>query len=499
MSLVNRMLRDLEDRQAFVGLQHDGVIGDLRSAQDYAYMSVRKRVRLTYVLTMVLICAIAIFALTRFRASGPVDMPGAATGRAAPVKGTVHKSRETPLPARVEPTLSPTAPTPDTVNTSDIADTAALALKLDAEPIQANALQSPSPDPDPNPRPALLQLSQESSAAGGSVDMRFDAPPQYSIYILKDPVRLLVVLPDAQISPEPFKGFKPEGLISGVRYSRDSGGSKLIFDMNSAIVMDSADVKPVSGGTYDFHITYESSAAQAQDEPQASKVTPAPPPPPAAAETAAGGVEEAGTSMPGEVKSQSSEDERARRLYDEGLKDFHNRDYARASIELQQVLQISPSYLKARQLLVSMLLDQGDMTNGTRFLEDGLRYHPDDPTLIKMDARLLLQEDQLQQALQLLARINPKLQDDPDYYALMAAVLQKGRDFTRSGEIYQQLVQFNPGNGVWWAGLGISLDGVGHASEALQAFRKAANDQSIPEGLRAYVSTRIKVLAKSPA
>ena len=132
-------------------------------------------------------------------------------------------------------------------------------------------------------------------------------------------------------------------------------------------------------------------------------------------------------------------------------------------------------------------------------LEQGLQYHPDDLTLIKMDARLLYEDGELKRALAMLAHVKPQLQDDPQYYALLAAILQKGQDYLRSGEIYQKLVQYNPGNGVWWAGLGISLDGVGQRAQALQAFRKATADPSIPSNLRTYVSTRIKALAKAPA
>ncbi len=516
MSLINKMLRDLEDREALFASAQDGVIGDLRSAQDYAHVTSRRRRLMNLLLGGVLLLAVGLFVMGHYYAAFPVHLQPVAVPGPVPHSGKIIK---TPAP-EIEPG-SGALPVAARAVSGKQAGSTGLALKLDAHPLLTQAGAGRATGPDSAWHPALLDMTQQATASGGQIDMRFSSPPQYSIYVLEHPERLLVVLPGTSVPPERFSHFKPDGMVSGVRYAKHDHVSKVIFDMTGPIIMKSANIKAGSGGAYDFHVSYAAAKAVGDGDSMvaASKVVPgdaaraaarneikvaenpvpaaAPEPEPAATPDVTQTDESAAPIT--EVKKFSSENEQAQRLYKKAVNYFYRQQYAMAISALQEVMHISPTYLDARQLLVSILIGQGDRKDGIRLLEQGLQYHPDDPTLVKMEARLLYEDGELKRALAMLAHIKPQLQDDPDYYALMAAILQKGQDFLRAGEIYQKLVQYNPGNGVWWAGLGISLDGVGHSAQALQAFKKATTDPSIPRNLRAYVSTRIKALTKAPA
>ena len=69
-----------------------------------------------------------------------------------------------------------------------------------------------------------------------------------------------------------------------------------------------------------------------------------------------------------------------------------------------------------------------------------------------------------------------------------------GKTFAHAAD-FVQAVRAAPGNGVWWMGLGISLQAEKRNAEALEAFQKARASGALSAELAGFVERRIQQLA----
>jgi MSHA biogenesis protein MshN len=88
----------------------------------------------------------------------------------------------------------------------------------------------------------------------------------------------------------------------------------------------------------------------------------------------------------------------------------------------------------------------------------------------------------------------PAAADKAEYRALYAAVLQRAGRHAEATEHYAAALKLTPGNGVWWMGLGISLEAEGRIAEARQAFQSARAGGNLAPELAAYVEQRLREL-----
>ena len=77
---------------------------------------------------------------------------------------------------------------------------------------------------------------------------------------------------------------------------------------------------------------------------------------------------------------------------------------------------------------------------------------------------------------------------------MLAAVYQKADQFQQAADIYSQLVTLQPRSGIFWMGLGISLEGYGQSKEALDAYQYAIKNGGLKPDLVNYISSRISAI-----
>ncbi len=161
---------------------------------------------------------------------------------------------------------------------------------------------------------------------------------------------------------------------------------------------------------------------------------------------------------------------------------------------LRDLIQQAPNYLVARTTLITLLVQQHQVDEAEQVASDGLQLQPQSATLAKLAAQVLMLQSKPIQALAVLQAARPPLAMDPDYYALMAAIYQRVGRPLQAAKLYDQLVQQYPNNGILWVGFATSLESLGKAKAAREAYQNADVSGGLSPQLQAYVESRIQVL-----
>jgi len=173
------------------------------------------------------------------------------------------------------------------------------------------------------------------------------------------------------------------------------------------------------------------------------------------------------------------------------LKSKHNR---RAERTLRKALALEPSHIKARELLSGVYIKQGRWIEASELLRNGVSLSPKHITFSKLYARALMQLNQDVLAISVLQRHAPKMSHDPNYFAILAALYQRQNNHALAVTTYSKIVKIQPQNGVWWVGLGISLEALGKTRQAHHVYRQARKSGSLQNDVKRFTHNRIVAL-----
>ncbi|MET0265956.1 MAG: tetratricopeptide repeat protein, partial [Duganella sp.] len=148
----------------------------------------------------------------------------------------------------------------------------------------------------------------------------------------------------------------------------------------------------------------------------------------------------------------------------------------------------------ARQTYVALLLENRRPEDAIRQLRLALGIDPRQPGLAMVLARLQLERGG--PALQTLMTTLPYAAGNADYQAFLAGVLQREQRHTEAAQHYQAALKLSPLNGVWWMGLGISLQADGQLAPAREAYQRARTGNGVTPELLAFIDRRIEQLAR---
>jgi MSHA biogenesis protein MshN len=161
---------------------------------------------------------------------------------------------------------------------------------------------------------------------------------------------------------------------------------------------------------------------------------------------------------------------------------------------LEQALKYEPTHEAARQTLVGLLIEANRTDEAMRQLQLGLTLDARQPAMAMLLARLQIERGG--NGIDTLTRTLPYAGNDADYRAFLAAALARQQRHREAAEQYQQAVRAMPSNGVWWMGLGISLQAEKRNGEALDAFQRARASGRLSQELQGFVERRIQQLAR---
>ena len=161
---------------------------------------------------------------------------------------------------------------------------------------------------------------------------------------------------------------------------------------------------------------------------------------------------------------------------------------------LEKSLAFEPNHVRARETLAALLLNTGRVSEAGDSLREGLRLQPTSTPLAKLYARILVNQGDNAAAVVVLERAAPRVGDDPDYYALLAALYRGVGKHAQAVQVYQEILRLRPGVAAWWMGLALAQDAMGSTAESLQAYRRAQRAGGLSLEVLQYVQTRIAAL-----
>jgi MSHA biogenesis protein MshN len=160
----------------------------------------------------------------------------------------------------------------------------------------------------------------------------------------------------------------------------------------------------------------------------------------------------------------------------------------------RRALEIDPGHEAARQTMVALLLEAKRVDEAALSLQEGLALNPENTGFAMLLARIMVESDDIPTALFVLQRHAAPPDRNPDFHAFAAALYQRLDRHKEAIEQYQSALRLAPSSGIWWVGLGISLQAVERPKEALEAFTRARSAGNLAPNLHGFVDQKIRQL-----
>lgn len=348
----------------------------------------------------------------------------------------------------------------------------------------------------------VKSLELSSTASGASASLTLSRPTDYKLYTLDKPHRVVIEIPHGH--PDGFRiKNADDSLIRAVRQGMHDGYMKLVLDLDryaevtakSKQVVDNHHVLSFQMVAEDADETVDKAAATArgnsgkqQNIKQIARQT-------------------ADASLT-EVKSQSVRNRQmekrprnespatlAEKSFNKGVRQYKQGDFENSVQSLNRALELDPENGHARYLLASAYIQQDRTDLAMSLLSRSIKVLPENHKLKKLYAQILFHIGRQQEAVTVLRTRMPLINEAPEYHALLAGYLQNMQEHKQSAELYRSLVDIKPEQSLWWMGLGISLEALDKKAEALSAYEKAMQGGRLSNNLKRYVSQRIKLLS----
>jgi MSHA biogenesis protein MshN len=160
----------------------------------------------------------------------------------------------------------------------------------------------------------------------------------------------------------------------------------------------------------------------------------------------------------------------------------------------ENALLADPTYKPARRAWVGLLLSLKRNDEAERVLQRGIKRDTHDTQFAMMLARLQVERGDVSTALATLQKAAPYAEGQGDFYAFVAALLQRQSRHEEAVAQYQIALKLAPNNGLWLMGTGISLQALQRNEEARAAYQHALATNSLSAQLQAFVQQKLKEL-----
>lgn len=166
-----------------------------------------------------------------------------------------------------------------------------------------------------------------------------------------------------------------------------------------------------------------------------------------------------------------------------------------ASALLEHALQDDATHVGARQTLIALMLNAKRRDDAMRLARQGLELDARQINFAMILARLQLDKGDQKAAIATLQRSLPSAGNSAEYQAFLAALMQRDGRHADAINLYEAALDKEPQSGVWWMGLGISLQADNRPQPAREAFIHARETASLSPELQAFVEQKIRQLS----
>jgi MSHA biogenesis protein MshN len=186
----------------------------------------------------------------------------------------------------------------------------------------------------------------------------------------------------------------------------------------------------------------------------------------------------------------------ADQTYQKALQLVDENNVPAAISTLKDLLTTTPDYADAREALVKLLLQQGQISDADNILHAGMEARPGYPPFVELQAHIMALEGEYANALATLQTVKPIMQDNPDYYAFMAALYQQVGNAQQAARLYNQLLKLRANDASWWLGLATALEASNQKNAALQAYQQALAIGTLEPQVQDFINNRISALRR---
>jgi MSHA biogenesis protein MshN len=165
-----------------------------------------------------------------------------------------------------------------------------------------------------------------------------------------------------------------------------------------------------------------------------------------------------------------------------------------AEMRFAKALEYDSTHRSARQALIAMHMERGQLEAARKLLQEGLAIDPAQPDFAIALARILVERKDLPGALAALEGSAPAAGEVPEFHVLRGTLLQRLARHGEAAEAYQTALQARSTIPQAWVGLGISLEALNRRPEAADAFRRALVAGPVSPEVKSFAEQRIRAL-----
>ena len=188
--------------------------------------------------------------------------------------------------------------------------------------------------------------------------------------------------------------------------------------------------------------------------------------------------------------------QQSKRAFSRAQKLLARGDLREAMHALRTVLELNAGYARARIQLATLYYRKNRTADARQLLAEGHLLDPSDADIATVYAQLQADAGDYQPALETLDEPLKQGTAGPDVYALAASLHYQLKQFGSAASRYREALSRQPGQGIWWMGLAVTLEHDQQPGQALVAYRTSAPLLQ-DTALQAFVTDRIATLSES--
>lgn len=170
-------------------------------------------------------------------------------------------------------------------------------------------------------------------------------------------------------------------------------------------------------------------------------------------------------------------------------------DLRQAMQALRTVLELNAGDAPARMQLATLYYRKNRTADARQLLAEGHLLDPSNADIAIMYAQLMADAGDYQSALETIDESLKQGTTGPEVFALAASLHYQLKQFGRAASRYRDALSRQPGQGIWWMGLAVTLEHDQQPGQALDAYRTSESLLQ-DNALQAFVAERIATLSE---